>query len=61
VKKEGDTKKIRIAFLGDSITEGYGNRVFADLEEQGTHEYLINGAKNGLKSYVYKIWEKLNK
>jgi len=22
VKKEGDTKKIRIAFLGDSITEG---------------------------------------
>ena len=61
MKKEGDTKKIRIAFLGDSITEGYDGKAFADLKELGTHGYLINGAKNGFKGYVYKIWEKLNK
>ena len=61
MKKEGDTKKIRIAFLGDSITEGYYGKVFADLKELGTHGYLTNGAKNGFKGYVYKIWEKLNK
>ena len=61
MKKEGEKKKIRIAFLGDSITEGYEGTINADLKEKGTHGYLINGAKNGLKGYVYKIWEKINK
>ena len=61
VRKEGEKKKIRIAFIGDSITEGaFGNR-YDDLKKQGSHGYLVNGAKNGFKGYVYKIWEKLHK
>lgn len=49
--------KIRIAFVGDSITAGWGSTV--DDKLMVKDHIPLNGSKLGRKAYPYRIWELL--
>ena len=51
----------RIAFLGDSITEGNGAIVNTTMEKNGTHGYLTNGAKFGNEGFPYLLSQLIKK
>lgn len=60
VPKKSPTK-IRISFVGDSITLGLGSTKDNDLKEDGLNGYPLNGAKDGHMGYPYKIGKILEK
>lgn len=53
--------KIRISFVGDSITQGNGASLDEEIREDGWDHYLTNGAKLGYRGYPYKFWQLLKK
>ena len=47
----------RVAFIGDSLTEGCKSSENTTYAQQGSYGYLSTGIKKGQLGFPYRLWE----